>query len=54
MAVVTYTEPTWKLNTLIIEIDNTILNKCISLCLYKVGHITKTIICLKLKVIYHA
>ena len=36
------------LYTFIIQIANTILNQCISLCLYKIGHITKAIICLKL------
>ena len=40
------TEPKWKLYTFIIQIANTILNQCISLCLYEVGHITKAIICL--------
>jgi len=41
-------------NTFIIQIANTILNQCISLCLYKIGHITKAIKCLIIKVIYHA
>ena len=35
-----YTEPKWKLYTFIIQIANTILNQCISLCLYKIGHIS--------------
>ena len=48
-----YTEPNWKLFTFIIQIANTISNQCISLCLYKIGNITKAIICLKLKVICH-
>jgi len=43
-----------KLYTFIIQIANKILDQCISLCLYKIGHITKAIICLKFKVIYHA
>jgi len=28
-----------KIKTFIIQIANTILNQCISLCLYKIGHI---------------
>ena len=47
--VILYVEPKWKLYTFIIQIANTILNQCISLCLYKIGRITKAIICLKLK-----
>ena len=43
----------WKLYTFIIQIANTILNQCISLCLYKIGYITK-LICFQLKVICHA
>ena len=42
-----YTEPKWKLYTFIIQITNTIFNQCISLCPFTIGHITKTIICLK-------
>ena len=49
-----YTEPKEKLYTFIIQIANTILNQCISLCLYKIGHITKAIICLTFKLICHA
>jgi len=44
----------WKLYTFIIQIANTIVNQCSSLCLYKIGHITKAIICFKFKVTYHA
>jgi len=40
--------------TFIIQIANTILNKCISIYLYKIGNITKAIIGLKCKVNYHA
>ena len=36
-----------KLYTFIIQIANTILNQCISICLYKIQHITKAIIGLK-------
>ena len=49
-----YIEPKGKLYTFIIQIANTISNQCISLCLYKIGHITKAMICIKLKVSYHA
>ena len=43
-----------KLNTFIIQIANTILNKCISFYLYNIRHITKAIICLNLRsVIMH-
>ena len=34
-----YTEPKWNLYAFIIQIANTILNQCILLCLYKIGHI---------------
>jgi len=40
------------MKTFIIQISNTILSQCISLCLYKIGHITKAIIWPKFKVIY--
>ena len=53
MCLYNYTEPKWKLYTFIIQIANTLLNQCISLCLYKIGHITKAIISLIYKVIYH-
>ena len=36
------------------QISYTILSQCISICLYNIEHITKAIICLKLKFIYHA
>jgi len=43
-----------KLNTFIIQIANTILNKCISFYLYNIRHITKAILCLNLRsVIMH-
>ena len=42
----TYTQPNWKLYTLILHISSTLLNQCVSLSLYKIGHITKA---LKLK-----
>ena len=35
-------------------ISNTLLNQCISLCLNKIGNITKAMIFLTFKVIYHA
>jgi len=41
-------------NHFIIQISYTILNQCISLCLYSIGHITKAIIGLTYKVSYHA
>ena len=34
-----YTEPKWNIYTFIIKIANTISNECISLCLYKIGHV---------------
>ena len=37
-----------------IQISNTILNQCISLSLYEIGHITKDIIGFKFKVIVYA
>ena len=40
--------------TFIIQISNTILTQCISLCLYKIRHITKATQCLKVKVMHHA
>ena len=46
-----YTEPKWKCYTVIIQIANTISNQFISLCLFKIGHITKAIIGLKLEFI---
>ena len=49
-----YNEPKQKLYTFIIQIANTILNQSISRCPYKIGHITKAIIGLKLNVICHA
>ena len=42
------TELKWKHYTFIVQISNKILNQCISLWLYKIGHITKEIIGLKL------
>ena len=42
------------MKTLHIYNTNTILNQCISLCLYKIGHITHAIICLESNVICHA
>ena len=42
------------MKTLHIYNTNTILNQCISLCLYKIGHIPKAIVCLELKGICHA
>ena len=48
-----YTEPKWTVYTVILQIANTILNQCISHCFYKIGHITKAILGVNLKVIGH-
>jgi len=38
----------------IIQMATPISIQCISLCLYKKGHMTKAMICFKFKVIYYA